>query len=230
MNGNDAPYRRPPEEPAKGGCVQEGTLGVVCAGMQFHPIWQRSDPLSPSLAAGRMILCGEGRGAKLVTLGPLQCPQRLGFVLSFNPSQLQLPHPSMWRSAHWEVSRGSGGILPRLHTRVSSLLFLRSLLFLQAALGWSPCGRSWPPFRAPTPGSCRCPQSAWPWTLTRWVSRLPRLLHSGLGRLTWVSPAGEGEQKGPFPNSLEWRWGRVSMGGGTAMGRAAECELGAGWV
>lgn len=51
-----------------------------------------------------MILCGEGRGVKLVTLGPLQCPQKLGFVLPFNPSQIQLPHPSMWRSAHWEVS------------------------------------------------------------------------------------------------------------------------------
>lgn len=60
MNGNDAPYRRPQGEPAKGGRVQEGTLGVVCAGMQFHPIWQRSDPLSPSLAAGRMILWAGG--------------------------------------------------------------------------------------------------------------------------------------------------------------------------
>lgn len=36
----------------------------------------------------------------------------------------------------------------------------------------------------------------------RWVPRLPRLLHSGLGRLTWASHAGEGKQKGPSPNSL----------------------------
>ncbi|XP_057406656.1 acetylcholine receptor subunit delta isoform X2 [Balaenoptera acutorostrata] len=36
-----------------------------------------------------------------------------------------------------------------------------------AALGWSPCGRSWLPSRAPMPGSCRSPPSAWPWTFTR---------------------------------------------------------------
>ncbi|XP_047629725.1 serine protease 56 isoform X2 [Phacochoerus africanus] len=61
-----------------------------------------------------------------------------------------------------------------------------------AALGWSPCCRSWPPSRAPTPGFCRSPQSAWPWTFMRWVPRLSRLPRSVHRRLAWVSPDGQG--------------------------------------
>ena len=75
---------------------------------------------------------------------------------------------------------------------MSVLLFPPPLPFLQAALGWSPCGRSWPPSRAPTPGFCRSPQSAWPWTFMRWVPRLPRLPRSVHRRLAWVSPDGQG--------------------------------------
>ncbi|KAJ1064873.1 hypothetical protein K5549_005682 [Capra hircus] len=88
VNGNDAPYRRPPEEPAKGGCVQEGTLGVVCAGMQFHPIWQRSDPLSPSLAAGRMILCCPGLEPLRQKLATLQGTH--AWILQVPPERLAM--------------------------------------------------------------------------------------------------------------------------------------------
>lgn len=159
----------------------QGILPGSAAGKQFHPAGRPGLPLPGSRADDSL--------GELVTLGPHQCQQMLGFVLSFNLSEPRLPlgRPICSRRRNLPTGRcpeALVGIPPRFHASVSPLVFPKSLPFLQAALGWSPCGRSWLPSRAPMPGSYRSLPSAWPWTFTRWVPGLPRLLRSGLGRLT----------------------------------------------